>query len=539
MKKKEPTGPIKKLILHFDINKTLLIFDSEKKNLDKDTQFNRLMASYAWGKLEQKDENSPWVWKLVHNHFIAQPPEENCISYKDYILHHHEPSKKLTEEQEPNEQVRNKYNAEQEAVKNELINNMIKPGNPCIKLKPEYERINKGISLPKLVDLECKDIINKFRADADKTQQREQNIYDDKKTMYELFEGGKYHILPQFYKMMMSLKKQKKEFAIVFRTFGSDLPNVITEFNKFVTGEHPCYCGRNNTPIVRFDGTKGTKNFVINQEHTGLFYRNGNDIEETTLITGTFQRKQQLPEQSLEELYEKEIEEESVQINKGAQQIHVQIQELLQERCVLALQDDYQNWHKHNKISDKSKLLIVDPSDYYTQHIFFDDNITDDHESCADVREVLNGNIITQKDALGKYTVKVDLIDVLKEPDFFMKQIDACEKIRQQEIENIEKGINQEFEQEQSIKKSDFEILQEQTDSEYLKKTVIPLLHPALKLVDIERPVDPISFIALYCLKNQHRVRIPQPPEGFFDKKEPEEDQENLQENDEQDKEQE
>lgn len=36
---------------------------------------------------------------------------------------------------------------------------MIKPGNPCIKLKPEYERINKGISLPKLVDLECKDII--------------------------------------------------------------------------------------------------------------------------------------------------------------------------------------------------------------------------------------------------------------------------------------------------------------------------------------------------------------------------------------------
>lgn len=46
---------------------------------------------------------------------------------------------------------------------------MIKPGNPCIKLKPEYERINKGISLPKLVDLECKDIINKFRADADKT----------------------------------------------------------------------------------------------------------------------------------------------------------------------------------------------------------------------------------------------------------------------------------------------------------------------------------------------------------------------------------
>ncbi len=42
----------------------------------------------------------------------------------------------------------------------------------------------------------------------------------------------------------------------------------------------------------------------------------------------------------------------------------------------------------------------------------------------------------------------------------------------------------------------------ESNDSEYLRKTILPLLHPALKLVDLERPIDPISFIALYCLKN-------------------------------------
>lgn len=35
-KKKEPEGPIKKLILHFDINKTIVLYDS-KKSTDKET----------------------------------------------------------------------------------------------------------------------------------------------------------------------------------------------------------------------------------------------------------------------------------------------------------------------------------------------------------------------------------------------------------------------------------------------------------------------------------------------------------------------
>jgi len=29
---------------------------------------------------------------------------------------------------------------------------------------------------------------------------------------------------------------------------GSDLKNVVTEFNRFCAGEHPCYSGRGGTP---------------------------------------------------------------------------------------------------------------------------------------------------------------------------------------------------------------------------------------------------------------------------------------------------
>ena len=52
----------------------------------------------------------------------------------------------------------------------------------------------------------------------------------------------------------------------------------------------------------------------------------------------------------------------------------------------------------------------------------------------------------------------------------------------------------------------------------------------ALKIVDIERPNDPISFIALYLLKNKDKVKIPPLPPDYFLEKVPEEPTEGLEE---------
>jgi len=48
-------------------------------------------------------------------------------------------------------------------------------------------------------------------------------------------------------------------------------------------------------------------------------------------------------------------------------------------------------------------------------------------------------------------------------------------------------------------------------------------LKKALKIVDIERPNDPISLIALYLLKNKEKVKIPPLPPDYFLEKAPEE----------------
>lgn len=36
----------------------------------------------------------------------------------------------------------------------------------------------------------------------------------------KLFNNGRYHLIPSFWRLLMYMKKQKREFAIVFNTFG-------------------------------------------------------------------------------------------------------------------------------------------------------------------------------------------------------------------------------------------------------------------------------------------------------------------------------
>jgi len=48
-------------------------------------KLQEILVGYAWGKLEQRDEKSPVLWKLLTNNFTPIRPAEDMISYKEYI----------------------------------------------------------------------------------------------------------------------------------------------------------------------------------------------------------------------------------------------------------------------------------------------------------------------------------------------------------------------------------------------------------------------------------------------------------------------
>lgn len=142
--------------------------------------------------------------------------------------------------------------------------------------------------------------------------------------------------------------------------------------------------------------------------------------------------------------------------------------------------------------------MMVDPVDYNTQEIYFHANNKVEVVSCLGE---------TLENTEGKMSVRVELFELLRDVDFFIKQVEACEKNRTQEIEKTEKGVVEE-EVIKPVPKDDRPL----SDTEYLKQTIFPLLDGALRLVDIERPDDPIAVIALYCLKNKHRIKKPEQP---------------------------
>jgi hypothetical protein len=53
-------------------------------------------------------------------------------------------------------------------------------------------------------------------------------ILDDLK---DNFVDGNHYIMPGFFRMLMTLQKQKRNFTVIFRTFGEDLPKIVKEFN--------------------------------------------------------------------------------------------------------------------------------------------------------------------------------------------------------------------------------------------------------------------------------------------------------------------
>ena len=281
--------------------------------------------------------------------------------------------------------------------------NFGKPGNPGAKFKGPFEKMIKALSLPKTVKeelgindetvgdayiLQNKPVVavqdeeegaKKSRGGAGSDEDGEQvraggRQTDEEKSAMEarllkqLLTEGRYHILPSFFRTLIYLKKMKKEFAVVFRNYnGQDLQNVVAEFNQFCRGEHPCYNGRNGTSLVKFDGSKGTKEMRIKDKSQQAHFFRGE--QGARYVTGANRRAPS--GENVEDYYQGKAEEGSVNIVKDTIDQYVAILETLKKRSSLAIQDDKQAYLRVGR--NGGKLLLIDQADYGTQHIFFDD----------------------------------------------------------------------------------------------------------------------------------------------------------------------
>ena len=150
--------------------------------------------------------------------------------------------------------------------------------------------------------------------------------------------NGRYYLLPSFLKVLWKLQSlntaNSNEYAIVFRTFGDDIPDVAMEIECCIKGTHPLYLGKKLDssfallpPYATFHRTESVTTLRVGTLQTGI-------ITETAL--------------------EKNIERV---IGYGA--IHDRIMNMLLNKSTIALRDDWAWWNDHGEIGECGKVYIM------------------------------------------------------------------------------------------------------------------------------------------------------------------------------------
>ena len=291
----------------------------------------------------------------------------------------------------------------------------------------------------------------------------------------------------------------------MFRTFGDDLDKIIWEFNQFCGGQHPCFSGRNGTPLVKFDGSKGTKDLRLQQmSQKALYYRLSDDLDDAKLITGVHTRISENYDVMKDALDSVE-EFEDCQVHEGPIHQHQEILETLKKHSSMAIQEDLTNWKKNDEHREVAKLLLVDQADYNTLHIFFDDSAHEGEDCIVDVRDVITKEVLPYEKFINRYVIKVEPHRAILEPDYFIKMIEIAERSRDDEIDRLENGIPDEVVDEEEVEEQEDDAwakLQVLPNDEYLQRTVLPVLYQGMKVVDRDRPEAPLEYLALYLLKH-------------------------------------
>ena len=489
--------PKRYLILHFDLNKTILPHDPYDQLDSIEIFVSDMISTRAWGEVTFNDEGQEDAEAQEPQEPQELTPEQEAQKYQNstWTLK----SKELTldgpEGLMSSKQYLDKKFPRAHASSDEEMEKQV---NPISKLeffenegaffKPVYEKLLKSIKLP---------------ANSVNTADIDENVM-------QCYDNKRYHIIPAFFKTMLYLKKRKRDFSIVFRTHGRELGRVIEEFNNFCEGKHPAFNGEAGTHLVKFDGSKpGSKDYRIQGRQTGMFFRFSPHITDIRFLMNTLEREKCENHDQLIEHYGGQIEEGTINLFEDSieEQYAVMI-DTLRRLNAMAIQDDFWAYWNNQKSNDLGKVLLIDQNDFSVQNIFFDDLAVPGPNSNVDVRDLATGEKIPEKKYRDKYVVRADIFQAFQEHDYFIKKIDECEKKRDEEIERLQMGINSSDEEEEVESEKGLEDL---PNEEYLLKTVTPLLYQGLNFIATERPQNPIEFLALYMLQNQHLVKIPKP----------------------------
>lgn len=342
----------RKLVLHFDIRNTVLVADSVT-NVSVEQALNSFLTGVTWGK---EDENGKWQW---HSDKLSlTPPREDLTTYYKYL--------------------------ERQFVLTTRDRTRLRLATGDFTLS-EIGKIFR----------------HHFENHLEVLRWRHEYVDDEHECLtMKGHDGQPYnYIVPAVYKCIHHLVETKRDFAIVFRTFGLDAPNVIKSLSYGLKGNHPGYA----KPL----------DLKIN-ENIGKVFRS-----ETEPIVF--------------EEYSDSSNTEVTRRYKGDREIYNM---LCQRTGISGFRDDIQFWMDNSYHHSTAKPHIIDPFDNNVHHIFFDDNIrTFEEDSIVDVRLFESQDAPEARSLSSRESslfdnvcmIQADLIRCIEDDNYYIDRIRDCE----------------------------------------------------------------------------------------------------------------
>jgi len=468
------------LILHFALPRTIMTQDMETGRTTEQ-ELNNLFASMAWGTIDQADAG----FVLESEDPTLDSPHEALISYAEYV------DRTYPVDSNMDESSRKENERLAEAKKNTCTN----PGEPVAKFRPMYDQVVKNLvhsnkALQKAFD------IKKFILDENEVP--EDPAADDQRNILRY---GRYQIIPAFFNLVIQLTRDRRRFSLCFRTYNADqLPPVQRELKLLCDGKHPAYSGQNKTQKPPpMNGDKQSRDMRLAAEDIGRMNRMSGRFEFSNRAASSTAAEPVMGEDGLPipVAFEPTVYE-FPPYHKAYQGLQSHI---LEGSNTCAIVDDYDFWKEKDCKAAAGKLLLVNHgggvAETKVQHIFFDGHIQKGDAYCVDVRDVVNGDPLAFKEADDVYMHRVDFYQACLDGDYFIKALKTCEtNMSKRILESRRVAVEKAALQERP------ELLKELPPKEYLYRTVIPALLPALEACQRDRPADPLEFIAFYMLRH-------------------------------------
>jgi hypothetical protein len=356
------------LTLVFDINKTIVMADAAGNKTESDV-YNGILAEITWGSVVQQHGKSVWTWSGKAPD-AAQPKDSSAgfMTYSDYVhevLHRDEPFDSLA------------IRKDKKKARDQLKGSFTDTSAPGQQLRSYFDSLQAAVKLP----------------DAVRSHPFAQHC--------GLHNRSNYFLIPAYFEAIHALTQHNVRFSIQFRTFGSDLPEVLLEHNAYCNGKHPLYRkGQRSLNRTAATATATTASFCSydlciklgDASTCGAMYR---DEQGIALVCGTHTTP----------LNRAELSSSTTAITD-----HKEIVQFMQgTRCsALAIRDHYEYWRANMESAITSKVVYLDIIDPTELVLVFDDNI---QRSCAhiiDARCAHTGVALPYRDTQNKHLIRAE-----------------------------------------------------------------------------------------------------------------------------------